>query len=75
MYAFGFAACFGCGRPFAFNPVRVPSMPAHLTKTGEKEPICQSCVERANVLRKERGLPPIVPLPDAYDACEEGELG
>lgn len=62
--------CVGCGRLFSYNPMRVPS----LRWNGSREPICQACVDRANPVRVAKGLPPIVPLPDAYDACDESEL-
>jgi hypothetical protein len=73
-YALCHSACIGCGRIFSYNPIRVPSLPAHLTKSGTKEPICQACVDRVNPQRIKLGLPPIVPAPDAYEACDEWEL-
>jgi hypothetical protein len=69
-YAFCTSPCVGCGRLFTYNPVRVPSV----TIKGSREPICETCVVRVNPLRIANGLPPIVPLPDAYEACEESEL-
>jgi hypothetical protein len=64
--------CIGCGQPFSYNPMRVPSSSA---VTGEREPICRQCVERINPARINNGLQPIVvPLPDAYEACGESEL-
>jgi hypothetical protein len=65
-----YGTCCGCKRIFGFNPVRVPSMAVN----GSKEPICQECVNVANPRRIANGLDPIVPLPDAYGACEEWEL-
>jgi hypothetical protein len=69
-----YVTCYGhcccCGRLFGFNPVRVPS----LTVNGSREPICQSCVDRANPIRKQNGLPLIQPRPDAYEACVEEEF-
>ena len=70
-YAFAMSACFGCGRTFSFNPVRVPS----ITVDGTRRPICRDCVERVNPLRVANGLEPIVPLPDAYEPVDEYELG
>jgi hypothetical protein len=70
MYATCYSSCFGCGRVFGFNPVRVPS----ISIEGERKPICQACVDLANPRRIANGLPPIVPAPDAYDACDESEL-
>lgn len=69
-YVFATSACVGCRRIFSYNPMRVPS----LTINGSREPICQACVERVNPTRIKNGLPPIVPLPDAYEACDESEL-
>lgn len=71
-YVTAMSPCIGCGRVFSFNPVRVPSCSA---VTGKREPICQVCVDRVNPMRIKNGLEPIVPHPDAYEACEEGELG
>jgi hypothetical protein len=69
-YAFATSACIGCGRLFSYNPMRVPSVRVR----GSREPICMDCVERANPRRIANGLAPIVPLPDAYEACDEREL-
>jgi hypothetical protein len=64
------SACAGCGQLFPYNPIKVPS----ITVRGTREPICLDCVERANPLRVENGLDPIVPLEGAYGACDESEL-
>jgi hypothetical protein len=66
---FAHGACFVCGRPFAFNPFRVPSFPWQ----GRREPICQGCVDDVNPARVARGLPPIVPLPGAYEPASADE--
>ncbi len=58
--------CVNCGKPFSFNADRVPSVVVH----GQREPVCRECVERANPLRKKKGLPEIVILPGAYEAEE-----
>ena len=71
MWATAYGECFGCKRIFGFNPMRVPSIPIN----GVREPICQACVARVNPERERRGLSPIVPQPDAYEACREEELG
>jgi hypothetical protein len=70
-YVSAMSPCIGCGQIFSYNPVRVPS----LTVNGTREPVCQSCVDRVNPERIANGLEPIVPLPGAYEACEESELG
>jgi hypothetical protein len=67
-YMIAFGPCVGCGLVFGFNPHRVPSSSA---VTGERAPICRTCIERINPLRKRHGLPPIVPAPDAYEPAEE----
>lgn len=69
-YAMAYSPCFGCNRVFGYNPVSVPS----INFDGTKEPICRSCVERVNPMREKNGLPPIAPLPDAYEAVEESCL-
>jgi hypothetical protein len=69
-YVTAMGACIGCNRPFSFNPMKVPS----ITINGRKEPICADCVARVNPMRKANGLEPIVPAPDAYEACDEDEI-
>jgi hypothetical protein len=72
----GFAYCVGpcliCNIPFVFNPMKVPS----ITVKGTREPICERCMNgRVNPARIAKGLPPFEIMPDAYDACDESELG
>ena len=62
--------CYGCKLPFSFNPHFVPS----LTINGVKEPFCQSCIERANIIRAEKGMAPLVPHPQAYEPLPEEDL-
>ena len=60
------APCFACKRVFASNPNAVPSY--------ENQPICATCIAKANDNRKKRGLP-LWPVPaDAYAPAEEGAL-
>ena len=68
-YLFMLAPCVSCNKPFGFNPDKVPS----LLIAGVREPVCEECVNRANPLRKANGLPPIVPLPGAYEPAAEDE--
>ncbi len=70
-YAFVVSACFGCGRLFTYNPIRVPS----IRIKGAREPVCQACINIANPQRVANGLNPIVPAADAYEAVDERELG
>lgn len=69
-YMLAMGACIGCGQPFSFNPMKVPS----ISINGRKEPICAACVARVNPMRKANGLEPIVPAADAYEACDEDEV-
>ena len=71
-YVTAMSPCIGCGLVFSYNPTRVPSCSA---VTGKREPICEACVARVNPKRIANELEPIVPLPGAYEACEEDELG
>lgn len=59
--------CFTCGVVMLFNPWRVPSLPAEVNGTGTRQPICVGCCDRATPVREARRLPPIVPLPGAYE--------
>jgi hypothetical protein len=68
MWVFG--PCFCCGRLFSYSASRVPSLPVH----GVREPICQACVDRVNPDRIAKGLPPIVPLPGAYEPDDASDL-
>jgi hypothetical protein len=70
-YMFATGPCICCLRVFSYNPTRVPSTSAI---TGEREPICSDCIERINKKRLALGAEPIVPLPGAYEPCEESEL-
>jgi hypothetical protein len=74
-YALCTSECLFCRRVFSYNPMRVPSLPANVSPTGTREPICRECVEAANPRRIANGLEPIVPHPDAYEPCDESELG
>ena len=69
-YAFATSACFGCGRLFTYNPVRVPS----IRIKGVREPICLACITATNPKRIANGLEPITPHPEAYEPCDEREL-
>ena len=70
MSAIAIGPCVACRQVFEFNPVKVPS----IVVDGRREPICQACVDEANPTRIQNGLEPIVPLPGAYEPCDEGEL-
>jgi len=61
------ATCYTCKGIFWCNPHRVPS----ININGEREPICRTCVERANPRRVANGLDPIQVLPGAYEPVDE----
>ena len=60
---FAIAPCFACKTLVSFNPDLVPSH--------ENHPICQSCVDRVNPIRRANGLPEITVLPGAYEPADE----
>ena len=62
--------CINCGRLFSYNPHKVPSVRVK----GVREPVCRSCIEAANTIRKERGILPLHYHPDAYEPLPEEEL-
>jgi len=70
-YAFVIGPCLVCKKPFTMNPVRVPSFKVD----GVREPICKPCMSHVNKKREENGLPPHSIHNDAYEACDEMELG
>lgn len=70
-YMMAMGPCIGCGRVFTFNPLLVPSSSA---VTGEREPICEGCVDRLNVIRRKKRMALIVPLPGAYEPRDEDEI-
>lgn len=69
-YVYVTSNCYGCGRLFCYHPNKVPSIRVE----DVRRPICQHCVIRVNPMRKKNGLPPIVPLPGAYEPAEESEV-
>lgn len=71
-YALLICACFVCNGKFSCNPVKVPSF---RNERGDKEPVCRGCMEVVNRKRVEKGLKAFVIPEDAYEACDEGELG
>jgi hypothetical protein len=70
-YAYAMSPCICCKRPFVYNPLRVPSTSAI---TGQREPICETCIGLINEKRKGAGLEPFAIHSDAYEAIAEEEL-
>lgn len=73
----GFGDCWACGRPFPFDPDRVPSIPVDPTtnlppdlggdaELAVKRPVCEQCLDAANEQRVAAGRSPIIVLPGAY---------
>lgn len=74
--------CWSCGRRFTFNPHTVPSigidpvtnLPGDIGDSDParavRQPICATCIERANEKRAAEGREPIPVLPGAYDFVE-----
>ncbi len=71
-YALMLGHCFRCGMRFSFNPMRVPSFK---DGDGVRQPICLCCITQVNGLRMEKGLDAFIIPANAYDACDENELG
>src|SRR4051812_49032343 len=71
---FMLSVCIGCGAPFAYNPLRVPSIPASLSPTGKREPICKRCWTRRQEYRRQHNLPPEELAANAYEPVPVDEL-
>lgn len=76
-FMFAMGTCVLCRQVCTFNPELVPSVRVRFVDgepvadpNGSREPICERCVPNVNQVRAEKGLPPIVPLPGAYDIAE-----
>lgn len=54
--------CWSCGNLMSFDPDLVPS----IVVAGEREPLCEECVQRANQMRDGKEFPKIEPLPGAW---------
>lgn len=66
-YMIAMGSCVGCGCVMCFNPHKVPSI---LVK-GVREPVCRTCIERANPQRKAMGLEEFKIQPGAYEPADE----
>jgi len=69
-YVIAYAPCANCGVSFGCNPNKVPSVRID----GVREPICLVCIGLLNAERRDMGLLPFVPEPDAYEPLPESEL-
>lgn len=59
--------CVACHRPLVFNPNFVPSIRVN----GEREPLCEACFTRWNLIhRVSQGLEPLPLHPNAYEPEE-----
>ena len=66
-YIYCHSACLSCRRIFAYNPHHVPSTRVN----GQREPICQNCIEHINRERVKLGHEPFAIHPDAYEPLPE----
>jgi hypothetical protein len=62
-----YSPCICCGIFFSYNPDRVPSTRAI---TGDREPVCETCMHRINERRRASGAEPFAILPGAYEPGE-----
>ena len=70
------SACISCGGMFSYNPHLVPSIRLNPTTrqydpTSPREPVCRTCMERANAQRLNAGLDPHPILAGAYAPQDE----
>ena len=65
-YAFVVGSCYGCRKQFSFNPLRVPSY--------KKQPICETCINTINKIRRKEGRDEWPVAEDAYKPIREEEL-
>ena len=76
-YVMVMGPCCNCGRPFSYNPHKVPSIRVKDGKPdpdGKREPVCETCIITGNERRKAAGLDPFPINPDAYVPMDEREL-
>lgn len=70
----GYVMCTGycvcCGKMFMFNPSYVPSISIEKSK----EPVCKTCIEVANSIKRKNSLPEFKIHPNAYEPLDEEEL-
>lgn len=71
-FAIMLGVCFRCGDQFSFNPMRVPSFK---DATGKRQEVCLSCIMYINKFRVDQGRDAFIIPADAYEACDESELG
>ena len=64
--------CLVCTIRFSFNPMRVPSFK---DSQGVRQPVCLGCITAINLKRMEQGHDAFVIPADAYEPCDENELG
>ena len=73
-YYYVISPCYSCGAPFSYNPHLVPSIPidesGHVSPTGDRKPICRTCITFVNERRKLAGLPLWTVNDAAYEPVE-----
>jgi len=77
-YVHAYGMCFACGKPFAFNPHLVPSIPigpdGEPAIGGDRKPICRDCATASNEIRRDAGLPLWNVSDEAYGPVDESSL-
>lgn len=71
-YAMMIGECFVCHGGFTFNPHHVPSF---RDSNGVRQPVCRTCINRVNEIRIASGIDAFIIHSNAYEACDESELG
>lgn len=70
-YVIAMANCYGCGQPFTFNPLVVPSV---RDQNGVRQALCQNCSAEINRRKRQAGMPEVPIHPNAYEGIDENEL-
>ncbi len=58
--------------PFCQNQHELPSFKDY---AGVRQPVCATCIAQVNIQRMDNGLDAFIIPADAYEACDENELG
>ena len=64
------APCYICEALFSFHASYVPSVMRVNGNRTSREPVCEPCMQKINLQRELKGLPPFAIHPDAYQAEE-----
>ena len=62
--------CLTCKNIFSYHPNKVPSVRVN----GVREAVCKTCIDAANIKRREIGMTDLTYADDAYEGCPEAEV-